>query len=79
MAMKRGSIVAGRAATRKLPSSVPQRNARDYKRKLPIGAEIVPGGGVHFRVWAPNSTKVSVALSSGTDRGHVFARLWRCP
>lgn len=31
------------------------------KRRYPVGAEIVPGG-VHFRVWAPNHTKVSVIL-----------------
>ena len=31
--------------------------------KLPVGAEITPDG-VHFRVWAPNSRKVSVQLIS---------------
>ena len=35
-------------------------------RRLPIGAEILPGG-VHFRVWAPNATKVEVTLE-----GHTF-------
>jgi len=34
-----------------------------FKRKLPTGAEITPAG-VHFRVWAPNSQKVSVQLIS---------------
>jgi maltooligosyltrehalose trehalohydrolase len=34
-------------------------------RRLPIGAEIQPGGGVHFRVWAPRRKRVSVALGSG--------------
>jgi maltooligosyltrehalose trehalohydrolase len=33
------------------------------KRKLPVGAEITPDG-VHFRVWAPRSQKVSVQLIS---------------
>jgi maltooligosyltrehalose trehalohydrolase len=33
------------------------------KRKLPVGAEITPEG-VHFRVWAPASKKVSVQLIS---------------
>src|SRR5262249_58633482 len=29
-------------------------------RKLPVGAEVQPGGGVHFRVWAPKCRKVEV-------------------
>src|SRR5439155_20146504 len=34
----------------------------ETKRRLPIGAEVQPGGGVHFRVWAPKRRKVGVAL-----------------
>ena len=34
-----------------------------YLRRLPIGAEVVPGGGVHFRVWAPKAKRLSVQLS----------------
>jgi maltooligosyltrehalose trehalohydrolase len=33
-------------------------------RRLPIGAELVPGQGVHFRVWAPKSRHVSVQFAS---------------
>ena len=33
-------------------------------RKLPIGAEPRPGG-VHFRVWAPQSHSVQVELIDG--------------
>jgi maltooligosyltrehalose trehalohydrolase len=32
-------------------------------RRLPIGAEIAPGGGVHFRLWAPRATRVTVKLA----------------
>jgi maltooligosyltrehalose trehalohydrolase len=32
------------------------------KRRLPIGAEILAGEGVHFRVWAPERQKVEVAI-----------------
>ncbi len=32
------------------------------RRRLPVGAEINPNGGVHFRVWAPKSLRVSIAL-----------------
>src|SRR5215204_4840102 len=31
-------------------------------RRLPVGAEILPGGGVHFRVWAPRREKVEVVF-----------------
>jgi maltooligosyltrehalose trehalohydrolase len=31
---------------------------------MPVGAEVVPGG-VHFRVWAPRRTRVSVVLDDG--------------
>ena len=34
-------------------------------RRLPIGAEVLPHGGVHFRVWAPRRRRVEVALESG--------------
>jgi len=33
-------------------------------RRLPIGAEVQPGGGVHFRVWAPDHGQVEVVLQS---------------
>lgn len=31
-------------------------------RRMPIGAEIKPDGGVHFRVWAPARKKIAVVL-----------------
>jgi maltooligosyltrehalose trehalohydrolase len=34
-------------------------------RRLPIGAEVLPDGGVHFRVWAPRCTRVDVVLEDG--------------
>ncbi|MEO6568584.1 MAG: malto-oligosyltrehalose trehalohydrolase [Opitutaceae bacterium] len=56
------------------------------KRKFPIGAEVQPGGGVHFRVWAPNSRGVAVELHSAggqvlstvemnREEGDYFSRL----
>lgn len=33
-------------------------------RRLPVGAEVVPGGGVHFRVWAPRRRRVEVVIES---------------
>ncbi|MFB3763943.1 MAG: malto-oligosyltrehalose trehalohydrolase [Methanotrichaceae archaeon] len=39
------------------------------RRKLPVGAEVQPEGGVHFRVWAPNKRTVAAAIESGRSRG----------
>ncbi len=35
------------------------------RRRLPVGAEVLPDGGVHFRVWAPRRKKVEVVLKGG--------------
>ncbi len=35
------------------------------RRSLPIGAEVQPGGGVHFRVWSPRRKKVEVVVEGG--------------
>lgn len=32
------------------------------KRRFPIGAEVLPGKGVHFRVWAPKCKKAEVVI-----------------
>ncbi len=34
-------------------------------RRLPIGAEPAPDGGVHFRVWAPRRARVELLLEGG--------------
>ena len=34
-------------------------------RKYPAGAEVLPNGGVHFRVWAPSRRRVEVVIESG--------------
>jgi len=34
---------------------------------MPIGAEIQPGGGVHFRVWAPRRSRVQVVLEPQSE------------
>jgi maltooligosyltrehalose trehalohydrolase len=36
-------------------------------RQMPVGAEVLPGGGVEFRVWAPRRKNVSVVLEGGVD------------
>ena len=36
-------------------------------RKFPIGAEVLPEGGVSFRVWAPRCKSVEAVLESGSS------------
>jgi maltooligosyltrehalose trehalohydrolase len=42
-------------------------------RRLPIGAEVLPAGGVHFRVWAPNRRQVVVVLGQRGDSSFSLA------
>jgi maltooligosyltrehalose trehalohydrolase len=35
------------------------------QRRLPVGADVLPDGGVHFRVWAPQRQRVEVVLEGG--------------
>ena len=39
------------------------------RRRLPVGAEVVPGAGVHFRVWAPRRSKVEVVIEDERRNG----------
>ena len=39
-------------------------------RRMPVGAEIVPGIGVRFRVWAPRRQAVDVVLENGVGGVH---------
>src|SRR5579859_1816924 len=50
-------------------SNTPKQNAElaATQRRLPVGAEVVPGSGVHFRVWAPKSQRVCLLLSPGPE------------
>ena len=41
------------------------------KRRLPIGAELSPEGGIRFRVWAPGRERVTVVLEDGQNRRAV--------
>ncbi|MHB1557615.1 MAG: malto-oligosyltrehalose trehalohydrolase [Isosphaeraceae bacterium] len=34
-------------------------------RRLPVGAEVLPAGSVHFRVWATKPRRIEVVLQSG--------------
>lgn len=43
----------------------PERKRVKVRRRMPVGAEILPDGGVHFRVWAPRPRKVELVLEGG--------------
>ncbi|MGL4551904.1 MAG: malto-oligosyltrehalose trehalohydrolase, partial [Gemmataceae bacterium] len=42
-------------------------------RRLPFGAEVLPGGGTHFRVWAPARQAVEVVIDGGPTVAHAAA------
>lgn len=41
----------------------------ERQRRLPVGAEVLPEGGVHFRVWSPRRKKVSVVIEATAGPG----------
>src|SRR5437763_8433278 len=41
---------------------------RSPARRLPVGAEVLPGGGTHFRVWAPRRARVEIVVESDGSR-----------
>ncbi|HWA27922.1 MAG TPA: malto-oligosyltrehalose trehalohydrolase [Lacunisphaera sp.] len=49
--------------------------SHDVKRQLPIGAEIQPAGGVHFRVWAPAAPQVEVEFQASDAQPRPIVRL----
>jgi maltooligosyltrehalose trehalohydrolase len=57
-------------------------NGSQERRFLPIGAEPLPGGGTHFRVWSPRRRRVEVVLINGAatelraeDNGYFSGRV----
>lgn len=48
-------------------------NPDPVSRRLPVGAEVQPGGGVHYRVWAPRRARVDVILSRGGAADETIA------
>jgi maltooligosyltrehalose trehalohydrolase len=45
-----------------------QSPSRELSRRLPVGAEPQPGGGVHFRIWAPAARSVAIELEGQLPR-----------
>ncbi|HET6519107.1 MAG TPA: hypothetical protein VFG47_04735, partial [Geminicoccaceae bacterium] len=44
-------------------------------RRLPVGAEVAPEGGVHFRVWAPRRERVTVLTVDAPRRRREFVEM----
>jgi maltooligosyltrehalose trehalohydrolase len=49
--------------------------AQRLQRRLPIGAEVVPGEGVSFRVWAPRRKRIDVVLEATVEGDSQSAAL----
>lgn len=47
------------------------------ERRLPVGAEIQPEGGVHFRVWAPDWEEIQLVIEGGGNGEHSSVPLTR--
>jgi maltooligosyltrehalose trehalohydrolase len=41
----------------------------ELRRRMPVGAEVLPTGEVHFRVWAPRRRKVATVLEEESETG----------
>jgi maltooligosyltrehalose trehalohydrolase len=53
-------------------------DSAELPRRLPVGAEALSGGGVHFRVWAPRRNKVEVRVErSSGEAGPALFQLKR--
>jgi maltooligosyltrehalose trehalohydrolase len=56
-------IICGTAEVERIAQAMRSRSvAQHWQRRLPIGAELMPEGGAHFRVWAPRSKRIFVEL-----------------
>src|SRR4051794_27173557 len=53
----------------------PGKTTAERPRRLPVGAEPAPGGGVHFRVWAPRPRGWPGAPGPAPGGGFHF-RVW---
>src|SRR5205085_10019052 len=52
-------------------SDAPIKHPLDFQRRFPIGAELVRGAGVHFRVWAPRHQTTALVLDPGDETERV--------
>jgi maltooligosyltrehalose trehalohydrolase len=63
-------LICGSAEVERIAERIRAAHTRPqqlFTRRYPIGAEAVPSGGAHFRVWAPKSSSVRVQLWDSRD------------
>src|SRR5208282_2999700 len=48
-----------------------EQPACSCERRLPLGADVQPTGGVHFRIWAPDCKQIDVVLESSAAAGKL--------
>jgi maltooligosyltrehalose trehalohydrolase len=69
-----------KAPTSELPNGPATLNrGKEPQRRLPIGAEVLPGGGVDFRLWAPKCKKVEVVFEQAGPDAATAIDLQRDP
>lgn len=54
-------------------------DSMEQSRRLPVGAEVLPQGGVHFRVWAPRRKSVKAVIESAEAQNRQVVELGREP
>ena len=52
-------------ASQEYEKAMSDSSSENIPKRLPIGAEILSDGAVHFRVWAPRSQRVEVIIGGG--------------
>lgn len=71
-------IICGSAEVERIARQIRAAHAHPQaptvRRRLPVGAEPLPSGGVHFRVWAPRSNRVAVELWEQADAADAPAQ-----
>jgi maltooligosyltrehalose trehalohydrolase len=63
-----------------MPESEPHSPFPPAPRHLPVGGELLPGGGAHFRVWSPERRRMEVVFEpedGGTGRQLACVELMR--
>ena len=65
--MKTQKLASGRRGRNGPKVRLGNPGLNSYSRRFPIGAEVIPAGGVHFRVWVPKQKYVMLELSPDAD------------
>ena len=70
------SDVAGRASADQQVAEFGPVSTQGITEETPMGANLVPGGGATFRVWAPEALEVHVRLARTGDVNSATAQFF---